>query len=94
LRQRMENAAEDQLFAYLDKNIDELQAIHKKLLALDAYFKNAVTAEDRGRLHGIKLELEGIKNTIIRTNQKKHEYVSQKEEIEQMKKLGIKLDGN
>jgi hypothetical protein len=94
LRQRMEGAAEDQLFAYLDKNIDELQAIHKKLLALDAFFKNAVTQEDRGRLHGIKLELEGIKNTIIRTNQKKHEYVGQKEEIEQMKKLGIKLDGN
>jgi hypothetical protein len=30
----------------------------------------------------------------VKANKKKHEYVSSKEEIEQLKRLGIKIDGN
>jgi hypothetical protein len=30
-----------------------------------------------------------VKNAIIKANQKRHEYIAQKEELEQMKRLGI-----
>jgi hypothetical protein len=90
--QRMESITEDGLYAFLEKNIEELQALHRRLAALDLFFRSEVSKEDRARLHGIKLETETVKNTIIRANQKKHEYVAQREELEQMRKLGIKAD--
>ncbi len=90
--QRMESITEDGVYAFLEKNIEELQVLHRRLQALDLYFKSEVAKESRSRLHGIKLETETVKNTVIRANQKKHEFVSQKEEIEQMRKLGIKAD--
>ena len=92
LYQRLENADEEQLFGFMDKNIEELQVLHRRLLALETYFKTEVDRDDRNRLHGIKLEIETIKSTIIRGNQKKHEYVSQREEMEQMKRLGIRAE--
>jgi hypothetical protein len=43
-------------------------------------------------IRGIKLEITAIKNSVVKANQKRHEYVSQKEEIEQLKKLGVQPD--
>lgn len=92
INQRLETADEDLLYAFLEKGIEELQVTHRRLIALDTFFKTEVDREDRARLHGIKLEIETIKGTIIKVNQKKHEYVSQREEMEQMKRLGIKAE--
>jgi hypothetical protein len=36
--------------------------------------------------------MTAVKNSLIKANKKKHEYVSMKEEAEQMKRLGIKVD--
>jgi hypothetical protein len=90
--QRMESITEDGVYAFLEKNLEELQVLHRRLQALDLFFRSEVDKESRSRLHGIKLETETVKNTVIRANQKKHEYVSQKEELEQMRKLGIKAE--
>lgn len=90
--QRMESAREDQLYGYLEKNIEDLQLIQRRLLGLDTFFKSEVGKENRNRLRGVKLEVEAVKATIVGTNQKKHEYVAQKEELEQMRKLGINVD--
>jgi hypothetical protein len=90
--QRLEAATEDQAFSFLEKNIEELQVLLRRLTALEVFFRSEVKPEERARLHGTKLEIEGLKNTIIKANQKKHEYVAQREELEQMKRLGIKLD--
>jgi hypothetical protein len=37
-------------------------------------------------MRGIKPELSAIKNGIVKANQKRHEYIAQKEEVEQMKR--------
>jgi hypothetical protein len=42
---------------------------------------------------GIKPELATIKNAIVRANQDRYEYSAQKEEEEQMKRLGINQEG-
>ena len=57
--------------------------------ALDTYFKTEVPRE---KVKGIKIELSSIKNSIVKANQKKHEYVAKKEEYDQFKKLGIDPD--
>ena len=56
---------------------------------VNTYFKSEVGREHRKSLKGVKIEVTTIKNTLVKTNQKRHEYISRTEEIEQMKKLGV-----
>jgi hypothetical protein len=86
---KIESMSEEQLIQLLDRNIRDVQTIHKTLVALDEFFKVSATKEERDRIKGIKPELATMKNTIVRSNQLRHEYSAQKEEEEQMKRLGI-----
>ncbi len=87
---RLEGATEEQAYKFLEKGIEDLQAYHRRLFALDEFFKGAVTdPEIKGRVRSIGVELGSVKNAIIKANQKRHEYIAQKEELEQMKRLGI-----
>jgi len=88
---RMEGSSEDLIYKFLSKSIEELQTFHRKLSALDDFFLGAIEdPEFKGRVRNIKSELGSLKNAIIKANQKRHEYIAQKEELEQMKRLGIK----
>jgi len=87
--QKLSVMTEEQIIGYLDKNIRDVQAFHKTLSALDEFFKTNVVAEDREKIKGIKPELSALKNTIVKANQLRHEYSAQKEEAEQMKRLGV-----
>jgi hypothetical protein len=86
---KLEALQESQLISFLERNIRDLQALHKTLTALDEYFKVKVEKTDRDRVKGIKPELSTIKNAFIRANRKRYDYSAQKEEAEQFKKLGI-----
>ncbi|WP_455382508.1 hypothetical protein [Salinispira pacifica] len=88
---KIEAASEDQLFSFLARNISEVQLMHRRLQSLDSFFKDAVTAQERTQMRGIKIELSSLKNSIIKANQKKHEYVARKEEIDQLRKLGVNV---
>jgi hypothetical protein len=83
---------ESQLFETLDRLLRDLQVRHKTLSALDDYFKSHVDAEDRNLVKGVKPELSTIKNTLIKANQRRSEYLSQKEEATQLKRLGISAE--
>jgi hypothetical protein len=86
---RLEAMADDQLTIFLEKAIREVQSLHRVLNALDDFFKREVAGETRERIKGIKPELATMKNAIVRANQKRHEYSAQKEEEEQLKRLGV-----
>jgi hypothetical protein len=86
---KLEGMEEPQLLGLLEKNIRDIQTMHRLLGALDEYFKAAADQEDRGKIKGIKPELSTMKNALIKANQKRYEYHAQKEEEEQFKKLGI-----
>jgi hypothetical protein len=87
---RMEGLPEDQAYKFLQRNIEELQRTLRLLAALDDFFKDEIPAEDQSRIKGIKVELTTMKGAVIKANQKKHEYVAQREELEQMRRLGIR----
>jgi hypothetical protein len=87
--QKLETAPEEKAFSYLTQTIEELQSILLRLPAVDAYFKHEVPKNQRSFIKGIRLETSALKNTVVKANQKRHEYVAYKEEIEQLKKLGI-----
>jgi len=78
---------------FLEKGMEDIQRYFRRLSALDEYFKNEITEpESKPKIRGIKVELATLKTSIIKANQKKHEYVAQKEEIEQMRRLGIRAE--
>jgi hypothetical protein len=87
--QKMEAAGEDALLEFVSRQLAELNLIYRRMGGLATYFQSEVSREQRQRLKGIKIELAAIKNGIVKANQKKHEYVSRKEEEEQMRRLGI-----
>ena len=81
--------SEEQIIGHLEKNIRDVQTIHKVLNSLDDYFKSAVPVELRDKIKGIKPELSTMKNSIVKANQLRYDYSSQKEEEQQLKRLGI-----
>ncbi|WP_319560039.1 hypothetical protein [Marispirochaeta sp.] len=86
---RLEGSEEEKIYEYVSSIVDELHKMLNTLPALDTFFKSETPREMRGGIRGIKLEISAIKNVVIRSNQKRHEYIAKKEEIEQLKKLGI-----
>lgn len=89
---RLETAADDHVFKFLERNLEELQILVKRMNALDDHFKAVFPGNDRGKFKGIKAEITTIKNCIIKANQKRHEYHAQVEEEEQLRRLGAKLE--
>lgn len=79
---------EEQIITYLERNIRDVQTFHKILNALDDYFKTNTEAEEREKIKGFKPELSALKNSIVKANQLRYEYNAQKEEEEQMRRLG------
>ncbi|MDR2757812.1 MAG: hypothetical protein LBB78_00355 [Spirochaetaceae bacterium] len=89
---KLETMQDEQLITLLERSIRDVQSLHKTLSALDDYFKLVADKEDREKVKGIKPELATMKNAIIKANQKRHEYSAQKEEEEQLKRLGVSSD--
>lgn len=87
---RIESASEEKLYDYLKNNISSLHVIYRRLSGLNDFFKSEMPIDKRSKIRTLNLELNAVKNSIVKANKKKHEYVSAKEEIEQMKRLGIK----
>ena len=87
---RLHQASEDKIYEFLTKNIAELHLIHRRMVGLNDFFKTETTKKKKSKIRAINIELEAMKNSIIKANKKKHEYVAAHEEVEQMKRLGIK----
>lgn len=87
--EKIESLPDDKIVEFISKNLSECQRMLGILSALDDYFKETVSPLDRSKIKGIKMEISSLKNTIIKTNQRKAEYSSIIEEQKQMKKLGL-----
>lgn len=87
--QKIELMDEEQILDLLTRHIAELNTIIKQCAGLDTYFKQSISAENRNRIRGIKVELSAIRNNLVKANQCRAEYAAQVEEQQQLKKLGI-----
>ena len=83
-------AKEEDALIFLNRQIQENQKLFTTINALDEHFKSHVEILQRPKVKGLKIDLSSYRNAIIAANKKRGEYVSAKEEIEQMQKLGIK----
>lgn len=80
---------EPQILEFLKEQLNECNTTLTLLNALDDFFKAAPQPEHRSQIKGLKMEITAVKNTLVKTNQRRAEYVALIEEQEQMKKLGI-----
>ena len=87
--QKISSASEEAILAFVNKQISEVQSDFTIINALDAHFKKNVDVFSRIKVRGMQIELSSLRNSIINANKKRGEYVNFKEEVEQMKKLGI-----
>ena len=87
--QKIEASEEDAILTFVSKQISEAQSSFTIINALDTYFKTAVDIIQKAKIKGMQIELSALRNTIISINKKRGDYLSYKEESEQMKKLGM-----
>ncbi len=86
---RLDAMDEEEIYTLLERNITEIQHMARLLPVLHSYFQDEMDANNRGKLRGVKLEVNAIRNAVLKANQRRHEYASRKEEQEQLKKLGM-----
>ena len=86
---KMEQLQDEEIYEVLEKNLIEVKLMADRLEALDTYFKSESPVAERAKMKGIKVELGNLKNSIAMVNQKMHEYVARKDELTQLKRLGI-----
>jgi len=70
---RLASTSEEQLAGFVDKQLNELLLIHRRLGCLNTMFQARVMQEKKTS-RGIKIELLTIKNAIVKANQRRHEY--------------------
>jgi hypothetical protein len=86
---KIESMQESQILDLLTRYVAELNGLLKQCAGLDDYFKQNAQVEIRDHIHGIKVEISAIRNTLVKANQYRAEYTSQIEEQQQLRKLGI-----
>lgn len=87
--EKIASASESAIVNFINKQITENQTLFTNINALDDYFKANVEILLRPKVKGLKIDLSSYRNAIINVNKKRGEYVSLREESEQMRKLGI-----
>ena len=87
---KIASSAEDAILQFVNKQISDNKETLALLTAADDYFKSTVPPQNRSKIKGLKIDLVTVNNAIVKANKKRAEYVAYIEEINQMKKLGIK----
>jgi hypothetical protein len=70
---RLATTSEEELAGFVDKQLNELLVIHRRLGSLNALLQERVMKEKK-TARGIKIELLTIKNALVKANQRRHEY--------------------
>ena len=83
------SASEDSILSFVTKQLSEAKTLFSTINALDIHFKKEVEIINRPKVKGLQIELSALRNSIVAINKKRGEYLSVKEEQEQMQKLGM-----
>ncbi|MCR4789663.1 MAG: hypothetical protein K5839_01135 [Treponemataceae bacterium] len=86
---KISEKSDQAILDYIIKNCSECQKLLLTISALDEYFKTQTPKSKRSKIKGLAMEITAIKNTLIKTNQKKADYVNIIEEQVQMQRLGV-----
>jgi uncharacterized protein TP_0584 len=88
MKKKIRDAKDQDLLDVLSRNLSEANELVSQLAGLDDYFKKE-KPEIRSKIQGIKIELTTIRNYVIKSNQRRAEYLALCEEAKQMQDLGM-----
>lgn len=88
---KLADRADEEILILINNSFDVFKRSFRTLAALDEFFKEKAPKQVKNEISGVKVELNGIKMSLTGTQKKRNEYLSQKEEIEQLQKLGIQI---
>ena len=71
---RLGKSSESQLAGFLEKQLNELLLVHRRLTSFNTLFQSRASESGKAGLRGIKLELLTLRNAIVKANQRRHEY--------------------
>ncbi len=91
---RLMSLEDDEILIKINSSLDIFKRSIRKLNALDTYFKEEAPQNVKSEISGIKVELKAIQFALANSNKCRNNYISQKEEIEQLKKLGINVESS
>jgi hypothetical protein len=77
---RLEMTREGPLAAFLDKQLNEMLLIHRRLSGFNTLFQEKAAQSGKQGVRGIKLELLAIRNSLVKANQRRHEFGEKSEE--------------
>ncbi|MFO8063644.1 MAG: hypothetical protein R6V29_03325 [Spirochaetia bacterium] len=86
---KLNNAGEEQLFEFLNRQIEELHTVQRRLQSLETAIRSEFPREQRTQMRSMQAEIDALKEIVSKAGKKRREYVARKEEAEQLKKLGI-----
>ncbi len=87
--QKLAQASEEQLFEFLRKHSEELFVMHRRISSIDTFVRTEVSREKRNQLRAMQVSLSNLKDALLKANKKRHDYLSRKEEAQQLKRLGV-----
>jgi len=74
---RLASTSEEQLAGFVDRQLDELLLLHRRLGSLNTLLQAKVMKEKK-TARGIKIELLTIKNALVKANQRRHDFKDKK----------------
>jgi hypothetical protein len=84
---RLESAVEPALLEFVDKLLSDMFLLHRRMSGLNSLFQSRAAEGTKADIRGIRLELVAVKNSVVKANQKRHEYAARREEQEQVRSL-------
>ncbi|MGO9412704.1 MAG: hypothetical protein ACLQCB_18400 [Spirochaetia bacterium] len=89
---RLEGTSETSLAAFLDKQLNELLLIHRRLAGFNALFQSKAATAGKQGVRGIKLELLAIRNSLVKANQRRHEFGTRAEAGTEKQRNGARAE--
>ncbi len=78
---RLDMTREGPLANFLDKQLNEMLLIHRRLSGFNALFQDKASQGGKQGVRGIKLELLAIRNALVKANQRRHEFGERTETV-------------
>lgn len=88
----MTQKPEKEILDFFDRTFLDISKALDRLAGLDLFFKTETPKEKRTQIKGIKAEVSQVRTILANANKLKHEYVGTREEQEQLRRLGVKVD--
>ncbi len=86
---KLEESDEEDILTFVQKRLSSFNAFYGILVGLDSFFKSEVHQANRAKVKGLKMDLDVLKNSVLKANRNKAEYVSTITFEKQMSKLGV-----